>query len=99
MKSGYCHLCGHELQAVERIFRNDACPGCGGDLHCCINCSNFDTRVSDQCREPQAERVSIKDRSNFCDYFTLRQDKPETGTSGRDRASEARKKLEDLFKR
>lgn len=95
MQSGYCHHCGTALEFVEKVFRNDVCKSCGSDVHCCLNCRESDQSAPNQCREPQAEKVDVKDRRNFCDYFTLREGKP--SSSARDKAAEARRKLEDLF--
>lgn len=97
MKKGSCYQCGKTLTFVERVFRNDTCPECDADVHCCLNCANYDESASDQCREPQAERVAVKDRRNFCDYFELREG--ESPRSSSDKAAQARKKLEELFKK
>lgn len=97
MKVGYCHHCGRKIEFVEKVFRSDTCPGCGSDIHCCLNCRNYDESAPNQCREPQAEKVSVKDRRNFCDYFTLNEG--ERSASGMDRATAARRKLEELFKK
>lgn len=66
-----CYRCNNVIDAV-RIGRTDTCPVCDADLHCCRNCRHFDEGAYNQCREPQAERVIDKDRSNFCDFFSLR---------------------------
>jgi hypothetical protein len=97
MKQGFCHHCGEALEYQEKVFRNDTCQNCGSDMYCCLNCANYDESASDQCKEPQAEKVSVKDRRNFCDYFTLREGRPDSTSVGR--AEEARKKLEELFKK
>lgn len=97
MKNGYCYRCGAPLEFVERVFRKDTCPSCDADVHCCLNCSEHDESAPDQCREPQIEKVAIKDRSNFCEYFNLRQGKPASRAA--DKAAEARRKLEQLFKK
>jgi hypothetical protein len=34
-------------------------------------CKFFDSRVYNECTEPNAERVVDKEKANFCDYFTL----------------------------
>ncbi len=97
MKKGHCHHCGNQLEFAEKVFRNDTCEKCGSDVYCCLNCSNYDESASDQCIEPQAEPVSVKDRRNFCEYFTLREGQV-SGTAAK-KAAESRKKLEALFKR
>jgi len=82
------------LTLDRKITRRETCPSCGWDLHVCLNCRFFDLGVYNQCREPQAERVLDKERSNFCDYFVYR----EESTTGAHTGGAARKKIEDLFK-
>jgi len=97
MKRGYCHHCGEQLEFVEKVFRNDTCATCGSDVHCCLNCKEYDISAPNQCREPEAEKVDVKDRRNFCDYFKLGEER--RSSNGRDKAAEARRKLEELFKK
>jgi hypothetical protein len=97
VKKGFCHHCGKELEYQEKVFRNDTCAGCGSDLYCCLNCVDHDESCANQCREPQAERVTVKDRRNFCDYFRLKEGR--SATRSADKAAEARRKLEALFKK
>ncbi len=65
-----CWKCGASLEALPQPFgRLDECPGCSGDLHVCRMCEFFDPRVANACREPIADEVKEKERSNFCGYF------------------------------
>jgi hypothetical protein len=48
------------------------------------------------CREPQAERVIEKGRSNFCDFLVFRD--AETNGKGKDSGESAKTKMESLFK-
>jgi len=41
-------------------------------------CKFYDPKVYNECTEPNADRVVDKEKSNFCDYFTL----SAGGTSG-----------------
>ena len=66
-----CFACGQELKMLERIGRSETCARCHTDLHCCRNCEFYDTTSYNECREPQAERVLEKEKSNFCDYFSM----------------------------
>jgi len=91
-----CCRCGKELMIPRVVGRKDTCPNCQTDLRCCLNCTFYDDRVYNQCRESQAERVLEKDRSNFCDYFVYRDANPEQ-KSGEKQA--ARDTLESLFKK
>ncbi len=79
----------------EIVGRGESCPQCDVDMHCCRNCKFYDPIASNECREPMAERVREKDRSNFCDYFELA-DKP---YDAKPKEIDARKKLEELFKK
>ncbi|HPL62167.1 MAG: hypothetical protein PHG91_04405 [Syntrophales bacterium] len=89
-----CHACRKEITDLF-TGRRDACPACGRDLRCCLNCVFFAQGFSNNCREPQAERVADKEKSNFCDFFRFRDSSP----AGEKPGSDARKKLEDLFKK
>jgi hypothetical protein len=85
-----------ELAAGERIGFRDACEKCNSDLHVCLNCIHHDSSAYNQCREPNAEWVSERERANRCDYFAY-------GDRSRDSAgaeqSRARTTLDDLFKK
>jgi hypothetical protein len=76
-----CRGCGRDLGAIERVGRRDTCLGCGVDLHACRQCRFYDVRVYNECREPQAERVLDKTRSNFCDYFAIMDAVPPAATA------------------
>ncbi|MCO6431740.1 MAG: hypothetical protein J5J00_12855 [Deltaproteobacteria bacterium] len=85
------------LTHIERgkAGRSESCPKCGRDLHVCLNCKFYEPSAHNQCREPQAERVLEKDRSNFCDFFTFTENRK--AGDGR-KVDEQLKKLDDLFK-
>ena len=94
-----CFKCRTEvaLLAGNKVGRRDSCPKCGSDLHACLNCEHYDEKAYNQCREPQADRVLDKDRSNFCDYFSFR-----SGSGGAkvsDPKEKAMKDLDSLFKK
>lgn len=91
-----CH-CGKKLQFPDRIGRRDVCPFCGMDLRCCLHCLFYDPAYAGGCKEPQAERVLEKDRSNFCDYFAVRKSS-DTGRR-REQDKSSKEKLEALFKK
>ena len=75
-KKGACWHCGKELGALD-YGRADTCHQCGKDTRVCKNCDFFDLNSNNLCREPQADRVVEKERSNFCDYF-----RPSSGPGG-----------------
>lgn len=93
-----CHHCKNEIVIKDRIARTDECPSCNGDIHCCLNCVNYDTSAHNRCREPQAEWVTDRERANFCDYFKpnnlMAKDKGKSGP-----LDDARNAFENLFKK
>jgi hypothetical protein len=64
-----CHGCGATNEVPAPVSRRETCNRCGADLHCCLSCVFHDRSAYNECREPSAERVVDKDRSNFCDYY------------------------------
>jgi hypothetical protein len=66
-----CHGCGATLRIDGPVGRRTTCPACDADLHTCLNCRHHDESAAHQCREPHAEQVVDKDRSNACDLFQL----------------------------
>ena len=95
MKS--CHACRKEVSIAKDMGRRDACPSCGADLRCCLNCRFYDRAASKQCREPIAELVKAKDKANYCDLFLFTGRAQSDGQTGS--ADHARKALDDLFKK
>jgi hypothetical protein len=93
-----CFSCKKILKRAENVVgRRECCPFCGADLHVCLNCLHYDPAACNQCRETQAERVLDKNRSNFCEYFVLRDaDAPEAPPV---RKLSAKEQLEALFKK
>ena len=92
-----CYFCGREVSLEGKVFRKDACPSCGRDLHACVQCRFFDSAAHNQCHEPQAERVVEKEKSNFCGYFEFAGGRG--GGAHEAAAQSAKKTLDDLFKK
>jgi len=90
-----CAFCNQEIEFEGRVSRNDACPKCGRDLHCCLQCKFYDLGAYNECKEVLAERMVDKERANICEYFFLNGAKE--SESGR--KAIAKKALEDLFKK
>jgi hypothetical protein len=91
-----CYRCGASLAALTLpLSRRDACPECAAHLHCCRMCLHFDPRVPKQCREDDAEEVTDKEVTNFCEWFTPNPDAfdPERARQ----AARARASLDALF--
>lgn len=93
MIKGNCYFCGTQIELSDKVFRKDVCPKCGKDLHSCVQCRFYEPRAYNQCSEPMAERVVEKEKANLCTYFEF------TGRRGEKPSEDARKKLEDLFKK
>lgn len=92
-----CHACGKSVTIEPPVGRREACPFCGADLHCCLNCGFYAPEAYNACREPQAERVLVKDRSNACDFF-LFGGAPQPG-QGSATGQSAIDKLDALFRK
>jgi hypothetical protein len=95
--SVYCYKCNFALQIpAGQVGRSEICPGCKFDVRVCFNCKHYDVNFNNQCKEPSAERVVDKAKSNFCDYFSFK-----SGTAGTNEdklKKDALKKLDSLFK-
>ena len=92
-----CHYCNKELNIHEKVTRQDACPHCGSDLHCCIHCKFYDENAHNKCNEPQSEWISDREKANFCEFFSFRDKDGKNSVS--DEVKRAKVKLEELFKR
>ncbi|MDM7914070.1 MAG: hypothetical protein ACE15D_08005 [Candidatus Eisenbacteria bacterium] len=94
-----CWSCRAELPypRYAAVPREGECPGCRKDLHACRNCRHYDPGVNNRCREPNAEWVTDRERANFCELFQLAE--TPLGLAGPDRSAEARRKLDDLFRK
>jgi len=92
-----CHACLKGLEIKTPVGRREICSFCGADLHCCLNCAFHEIGAYNDCREPQAERVIEKNRSNFCDYFVFQV--AEMNGKGKDSGESVKIKIESLFKR
>jgi hypothetical protein len=92
-----CHSCKKDPSIGRTVGRRDACPLCGADLHCCLNCKFYKPSLSKQCGEPAAALQKEKARANFCDYFVFG-DSPGV-TASHAAVEQARRAIDDLFKK
>lgn len=90
-----CHKCKTAIADDIFVGRQAQCPFCGTDLHSCLNCFFYNPGSYNDCREPQAERVLEKSRSNFCDFFKFMQEMNFSGDTG----STTKDRLDALFKK
>ncbi len=91
-----CHRCGQAVD-IEFVGRRDECPKCGSDLRVCLNCDFYEEGRANACREPQAETVKEKDRSNFCSFFRFRE--AEGTAEAKSSRTDADRLWQDLFKK
>lgn len=90
-----CFQCQNLMQFTDRVGLREECPKCRADVHVCRNCEFYDPKVYNECREPQADRVAEKDRSNRCDWFRARSG----GNPEKDKAAALKAAAEALFKK
>jgi len=91
-----CYSCKKEIPPARTYGRGETCPYCSKDIRCCLNCRFYEQGFYNDCREPQAERITDKSKGNFCEYFSFRI----TGDrNSKDLRRTAEDKLEALFKK
>ncbi len=90
-----CYKCGEVTSKDRKIWHLEVCENCNSYLHVCLNCKFYDPQASKQCREPEADKIADKDKSNYCEYFEPGKNK---SVGKQERAEDAKKKLDDLFK-
>jgi hypothetical protein len=89
-----CFKCHELLNVLEPVSRKEECPKCFSDVRCCRNCSFYDPKVYNECRETQADRILEKERSNLCDFFKPRK----SGANPGDEKEKALSAADALFK-
>lgn len=62
-----CFSCG-EVSSHERVAFRAECV-CGEDLHVCLTCRFHDESSYNECKEPAADSIQNKERSNLCEFF------------------------------
>jgi hypothetical protein len=88
-----CFKCRRPV-AVEKISFREECPQCRADLHVCLNCVFYDEGKANKCREPQADYVKERDKANYCEYFSFKDDQAKKSAK-----EEAEKLWENIFKK
>jgi hypothetical protein len=74
-----CYNCATALPAGEESAAN--CPKCNADLHCCKQCSFFESSTRFQCMKPIPVRIPVKDKTNDCTFFKPRVTVARDGTA------------------
>jgi len=95
-----CWYCGSPVTEQEPFGRSLPCAACGKDLRACRNCRFYLPGARGDCAEAGAEPAADKERSNFCDWFSL-DPKFRGETAGRkkdmEKAAAAKTAFDDLF--
>jgi hypothetical protein len=65
-----CYNCATTLPAAYDFAQ--PCPKCAAELHCCKQCTFFDSAATFQCTKPIPERLAGKDKKNECQLFSPR---------------------------
>jgi hypothetical protein len=92
-----CALCGKVLPAG--FDPNGKCTYCGFELHCCKQCTHFDTSRRNECSQPIPLRIARKDVRNECAFYAPRVTLERQTSPDSFRNQDPRKAFEDLFKR
>lgn len=94
-----CNKCGQIRHSIGDLTHEEACNGCGADLHTCGNCRFFDTTTLWECRENIPARVSGKHAKNECTFFQPKIVRDLSADKGRQPQSpdDARKAFDALF--
>jgi len=90
-------MCNKEIVVDKYFSRKSECQHCGEDLHICLNCRFYSETSHNKCIETKAEFQRNRDKANYCDYFEYRD--TDSLASSSSNLAEARKKLDDLFKK
>ncbi|MBU1208554.1 MAG: hypothetical protein KKH04_16780 [Proteobacteria bacterium] len=93
----FCYSCRKAFELEGKVGRQEICPHCRSDLHCCLNCRLYDEYAQNHCRESSAEGVIDREKNNFCEFFTFQESEAASGKIRQ--LEEARAKLEALFKK
>ena len=94
-----CWKCKKEIK-ISEIYRNSECPLCHADLHACKGCKFYSTQSHYECRETIDEKIVDKEKSNFCEYFSVNTNlssDSQGGNSAEDKAKAAKDAFNALF--
>ena len=91
----HCFSCKKVTTSQSKIGFREECSHCRADLHVCKNCEFYDSKAYNECREPSADVVREKEKSNFCDFFSARS----SADALQDKAAQLKAAAEALFKK
>ncbi|MCL2266851.1 MAG: hypothetical protein FWC17_03695 [Treponema sp.] len=98
-----CWYCGSPVTDALPIGRSQRCQDCGKDLRSCRNCRFFLPGARGDCKESGAEPQHDKERANFCDWFSLDEEKYRVNSAGarsnnKETTDATRAAFDNLFK-
>ncbi len=93
----HCWKCGTEYTLPGGPGRSETCHTCSSDLRVCLNCTSYDPRVAEQCRDRRADLVHDKHLANYCEYFEMIRREYSPPKENATRESKARDTLKKLF--
>jgi hypothetical protein len=90
-----CALCGTDNE-VARGFFSAVCAGCGGYLHCCIQCRLF-CQTSRSCSSSTTDETGDPSHGNFCEEFEPLGARRGAGPGTAKEPADSARKFLDLF--
>ena len=94
-----CHACQKEIPYVDKVSFRGECPHCSEDAHVCLNCDFYDANIYNECRETSADRITQKDKANYCEFFIPKIQTTTPGEVKTNPIDDAKRKLEELFRK
>ncbi|OGL42775.1 MAG: hypothetical protein A2161_04225 [Candidatus Schekmanbacteria bacterium RBG_13_48_7] len=98
-KSFHCERCGENFPEIAQIDFDQKCPSCNADFHCCSGCNYFDPGSRFECMKPIEQSIPRKDLANQCLFFAPKFTWKHAVSPKSLTADEARKVLDNLFKK
>ena len=92
-----CADCGTLLPSLTEA--TGPCPKCGAELHACQQCTHFAPGRRFECTQPIPERIPDKRARNDCTFFAPRVTVEREASSGSRGPDDARRALDNLFKK
>jgi hypothetical protein len=75
------------------------CPKCRAELHACRQCTHFDSSRRFECTQSLPERIANKSARNECTFFSMQVALERDASSGGMRPDDARRAIDNLFKK
>lgn len=92
-----CADCGTPLPPLADA--PGQCPKCKAELHACQQCAHFAPGQRFECSQSIQERIADKRARNECTFFGLRTTVERETSAGSGHLQDARRDLDNLFKK